>query len=350
MNCWQAEVKRKMQTRMKDVNIKFTQYKKGDIITGNIVMITKRGAVVNIGGMKDGIVPIDEVDSVYKVGDAILVMVTDQIDEFGCIVLDAKNVNRAIEQREKIKDLKIGTTITFTAQDVTTAGIKGELLGYTVFLPYSQCSKDDYVSRDNLKNREIQAVIIELNSLSKSMVCSTKLLQKTVDYSAIEINVNDIVTGVPIKVFDKYAIIMLHDGLKAKISIQDASYEHINSLSEVLEENKEYEFKVLDKTIDNSKINLGLKQLRVNPLDEIFATINLGDEHSGVVERIFPSGALIRLDNGLTAFALTRENSENVNTATHHIYKLGATVNGYISNIDSENHKLNIITLKKKEQ
>ena len=171
-----------MQT-MKDINIKFTHYKRGDIITGTIVMITKRGAIVNIGGMKDGIVPIDEFDAnVYKEDDAILVMVTDKVDEYGCIVLDAKNVNRAIEQRERIKDLKIGSTFTFTAKDITPSGIKGEVLGYNVFLPYSQCSKDDYVARDNLKEHEMDAVIIELNSLAKSIVCSTKLLQKTVDY------------------------------------------------------------------------------------------------------------------------------------------------------------------------
>jgi molecular chaperone DnaK (HSP70) len=87
-------------------------------------------------------------------------------------------------------------------------------------------------------------------------VCSTKLLQTVVDYSNFEIEVNDIVTGTPIKVMDKYAIVMLHDGLKAKISIQDASYEHINSLNEILEENKEYEFKVLDKTMDKETVNL----------------------------------------------------------------------------------------------
>ena len=221
-----------MQT-MKDVNIKFTHYKKGDIITGTIVMITKRGAVVNIGGMKDGIVPIEEVDSVYKEGDAILVMITDKVDEYGCIILDAKNVNKAIEQREKVKNLKIGSTFSFLVKDITASGIKGEICGYNVFLPYSQCSKEDYVSRDNLKDREVTAVILELNSLQKSIVCSTKLLQKTVDYSNIEIDVNDIVTGTAIKVNDKYAIIMLKDGLKAKLNIQDASYERINSLTDI---------------------------------------------------------------------------------------------------------------------
>ena len=113
-----------MQT-MKDVNIKFTHYKKGDIITGTIVMITKRGAIVNIGGMKDGIVPIDELDSVYKEDDAILVMVTDKVDEYGCIILDAKNVNKALIQREKIKDLKVGSIFNFTVKDISTSGIKG---------------------------------------------------------------------------------------------------------------------------------------------------------------------------------------------------------------------------------
>ncbi len=338
-----------MQTRMNDFNINFTQYKKGDIITGTIVMLTKRGAIVNIGGMKDGIVPKEELDSVYKEGDAILVMVTGKIDDYGCIVLDAKNVNKAIEQREKIKNLKIGSSFKFVVTDILASGIKGEFVGYSVFLPYSQCTKEDFLIRNNLKDREIEAVIIEVNSLQKSIVCSTKLLQKTVDYSNIQINVNDVVAGVAIKVFDKYAIIMLKDGLKAKLSIKDASYEHIESLHEILEENREYEFKVLDKNADNSQISVGLKQLKPNPLDEVFRQIKLGDGYNGVVEKIYPSGALIKLDNGLTAFALTKENSENINTATHHIYKLGDKVNGYISNIDLENYKLNIITLKKKD-
>lgn len=89
--------------------------------------------------------------------------------------------------------------------------------------------------------------------------------------------------------------------------------------------------------------------MKENPLDALFDEIQLGDEVTGVVEKIFPSGALIRLENGLTAFALTQENSERVNTATHYLYKLGATVSGYISAKDLERKKLNIITKKKKQ-
>lgn len=339
-----------MQEKMRNMTINFTQYKKGDIITGTIVMIGKAGAIVNIGGMRDGIVPIDQLDKVYKEGDAILVMVTDKIDEAGCIVLNAKDVNRAIQQKEMVSSIKIGSTITFKIQDVAQAGLKGEFVDYSVFLPYSQCSRDDYNDKNELKDREVEAVVLELNSLQKSMVVSTKLLKKTVDTSNIHLKINDIVDGTVIKVFDKYAIVMLKEGVKAKISIQDLSYDKVSSMQDVLEENKEYQFKVLDVNYDFSRISLGLKQMKDDPYEAIFNEIQIGDEVSGVVEKIFPSGAMIRLDNGLTAFALTQENSERVNTATHYLYKLGSQVNGYISNKDEERRKLNIITKKKKTE
>lgn len=339
-----------MQEKMKNMSIEFTQYKKGDIITGTIVMIGKNGVIVNIGGMRDGIVPIDQVDKIYKEGDAILVMVTDKIDEAGCIVLNAKDVNRAIQQREMVSNVRVGSTINFKIKDVGTAGLKGEFCDFSVFLPYSQCSKEDYLDKNSLKDREVDAVVLELNSLQKSMVVSTKILKKTVDHSNINLKIGDVVDGTVIKVFEKYAIVMLKDGVKAKISIQDLSYEKVDSMTDILEENKEYQFKVLDTNYDFSRISLGLKQMKENPLDAIFDETQLGDEVSGVVEKIFPTGALIRLDNGLTAFALTQENSERVNTATHYIYKLGATVSGYISNKDLERKKLNIITKKKKTE
>lgn len=338
-----------MQEKMKNMSIEFTQYKKGDIITGTIVMIGKSGAIVNIGGMRDGIVPIDQLDEIYKEGDAILVMVTEKIDDAGCIILNARDVNRAIQQREMVSSVRVGSTINFKIKDVGSAGLKGEFCDYSVFLPYSQCSREDYLDKNSLKDREVDAVVLELNSLQKSMVVSTKILKKTFDTKNINLKINDIVDGTVIKIFDKYALVMLKDGVKGKISIQDLSYEKVGSMADVLEENKEYQFKVLDVNYDFSRISLGLKQMKENPLDAVFDEVQLGDEVSGVVEKIFPSGALIRLENGLTAFALTQENSERVNTATHYLYKLGATVSGYISAKDLERKKLNIITKKKKQ-
>lgn len=338
-----------MQDKMKDFNINFTNYKKGDIITGTIVMIGKSGAIVNIGGMRDGVIPITELDKVYKEGDAILVMVTDKIDEAGCIVLNARDVNKAIQQREQISDIKVGSTIEFSIQNVGTAGLSGEFCDFQVFLPYSQCSKEDYNSKDELKGREIEAVVLEINSLQKSMVVSSKMLKKVVDTSNIKIKEGDIVTGTAFKVMDKYALVMLQQGVKAKISIQDLSYEKVDSMTDLITEGETYDFKVLECNGDYSRISLGLKQMKENPLDAIFEEVSLGDELTGVVEKIYPTGAMIRLENGLTAFALTQENSERVNTATHYIYKLGQTVTGYISNKDEDRKKLNIITKKKKD-
>ena len=215
-----------------------------------------------------------------------------------------------------------------------------------MFLPYSQCATKDYVNRDSLINREITAIVIELNNIKKSIVCSTKLLEAN---QTIPVQINEVLNGTIIKLEDKYAIVLLENGAKAKLSISDASYEHINSLKDVIELNKNYDFKIIDTNSDYSRISVGLKQLKENPLDIQFNQLKIGDEVSGEVVKILPVGAVIRLDNGLTALAITKENSDRANVATHYLYKLNSRVNGVISKINRENHKINILTNRKRE-
>ena len=62
--------------KMKDFDITMTHYNRGDIITGTIVMIGEKEVTVAIGGLREGVFPRSELDSAFKLGDAILVMVT----------------------------------------------------------------------------------------------------------------------------------------------------------------------------------------------------------------------------------------------------------------------------------
>ena len=330
--------------KMKDFNINMTQYNRGDIITGTIVMIGEKDVVVAIGGLKEGVFPKEELDPAFKIGDAILVMVTGEIDDKGCLVMTHANVNKALEDKEKLKNLRVGSEFSFKVSDLNNSGLLGDFMGYRVFLPFSQCTTQDYIDKDKLKNREIDAIVIELNNILKSIVCSTKLLQNT---NVEPIEEGETISGTVIKIEDKYAIILLANGSKAKLSITDASYDRINSLKDILNLNDVRDFRVLETNTDFSRISVGLKQLQENPQDKIFNELSLGDEVEGEVVKILPVGAVIKLDNGLTALAITRENSDRADVATHHIYKLKARVNGVISHLNNEKKKINIITNKK---
>lgn len=332
--------------KMKDFNMNMTQYNRGDIITGTIVMIGEKEVIVSIGGLKEGAFPKEELPEAFKCGDAILVMVTGEIDDKGCLVMTHTGVNKAIQDKEKLQNLKVSSELKFKVNDINNSGLLGEFMGYRVFLPYSQCLPEDYMNRENLKDREITAIVIELDNLKKSIVCSTKLLQNV---SIEPVEIGQVVEGTIIKLEEKYAIVMLKTGSKAKLSISDASHTRIDNLNEVVELNKEYSFKVLDANIDYSKISVGLKQLTESPRQKLFESINLGDAVTGEVVKILPVGAVIKLENGLTALAITKENSDRANVATHHIYKLGATVSGYVSYKNDEKQKLNIITKVKKD-
>ena len=333
--------------KMKDFDITMTHYNRGDIITGTIVMIGEQEVTVAIGGLREGVFPREELDGAFKLGDAILVMVTGEIDEKGCLVMTHANVNKAIEDREKLKNLKVGSELDFQVNNISNYGLHGEFMGYKVFLPYSQCTHKEFQDKENLKNREITAIVIELDNIKKAIVCSTKLLLQE-EFEPVEIG--QVIKGTIIKLEDKYAIALLQNGAKAKMSISDASYQKISKLSDIVELNKEYTFKVLDVNTDFSKISIGLKQLKENPMHAIFDSMNLGDIVEGEVVKILPVGAVIKLDNGLNAMAITKDNSDRANVATHYIYKLNSRVRGYVSHKDDERKKINIITNMKNDQ
>lgn len=332
--------------KMKDFDITMTHYNRGDIITGTIVMIGAKEVTVAIGGLREGVFPREELDPAFKLGDAILVMVTGEIDEKGCLVMTHANVNKIIEDKEKLKNLKVGSELSFKVNDINNYGLLGDFMGYRVFLPFAQCSRADFIEKDKLKDREISAIVIELDNIKKSIVVSTKLMEQE---NITPVEIGEVVKGTIIKLEDKYAIALLTNGAKAKLSISDASHTRINNLNEIVELNKEYDFKILDTNTDFSRISVGLKQLIESPTEKIFNSLNLGDEVEGEVIKILPIGAVIKLDNGLNSIAITKDNSDRANVATHHIYKLGARVKGYVSHKDYERHKINIITNVKKE-
>lgn len=332
--------------KMKDFNISMTQYNRGDIITGTIVMIGAKEVVVALGGLKEGVFPKEELDAAFKIGDAILVMVTGEVDEKGCLVVTHANVNKALENKEKLKNLKVGSELSFKVNDINNSGLLGDFMGYRVFLPFSQCTSEDFKNRENLKDREVSVIVIELDNIKKSIVGSTKLLELQ---NITPLEIGQTILGTVIRIEEKYAIVFLKNGSKAKLSITNASHDRIAHINQVVELDKEYEFKVLDVNTDYSKIDIGLKQLKAHPLDEVFQTLKMGDIVEGEVVKILSVGAVVKLDNGASAMALTKDNTDRANVATHHLYKLNSRVRGVISYINYETHKINIQTSLKKD-
>lgn len=332
--------------KMKDFNISMTQYNRGDIITGTIVMIGAKEVVVALGGLKEGVFPKEELDAAFKIGDAILVMVTGEVDDKGCLVVTHANVNKALENKEKLKNLKVGSELSFKVNDINNSGLLGDFMGYRVFLPFSQCTSEDFKNRENLKDREVSVIVIELDNIKKSIVGSTKLLELQ---NITPLEIGQTILGTVIRIEEKYAIVFLKNGSKAKLSITNASHDRIAHINQVVELDKEYEFKVLDVNTDYSKIDIGLKQLKAHPLDEVFQTLKMGDIVEGEVVKILSVGAVVKLDNGASAMALTKDNTDRANVATHHLYKLNSRVRGVISYINYETHKINIQTSLKKD-
>ena len=151
------------------------QYLRGEIITGTILSRDDKVAKVNIGGMNIGVIDSATLPSVYKVGDAVLVVVSSDYDKNGEIMLDYKTAND--NANSPLINLKVGDILRVILTSVGPVGLHGKQAGYEVFLPYSQMPIDDVNHKEKFVDKEIDVVIMQLNLYKNTVVVSTKLLK-----------------------------------------------------------------------------------------------------------------------------------------------------------------------------
>ena len=118
----------------------FVQINDAEIITGNVVGLTKTDVVINIGFKSDGLVSLNEFRDIpnLKVGDDVEVMVVEKEDRAGHLHLSRKSA-RIFRAWERIVEVhKTGEVITGTVTSKTKGGLIVDVFGMETFLPGSQ--------------------------------------------------------------------------------------------------------------------------------------------------------------------------------------------------------------------
>jgi 4-hydroxy-3-methylbut-2-enyl diphosphate reductase len=89
------------------------------------------------------------------------------------------------------------------------------------------------------------------------------------------------------------------NGNDCLVHISDISWTKINDPSEILEIGKSYDFKCLKLDRENNRVSLGYKQLQRTPYEIAIDKYPVGTVVKGKVERIFPYGAFISIEDGV---------------------------------------------------
>lgn len=320
----------------------YTQYRVGKRIKGTVISAGESGIYVAIGGKKDGFIDKSEASidgnydpADYKNGDVIFANITAIDKDY--VKLSKKEVDAdRIAEEEAEKALSAGE-FSLVMTEVVKDGLRGHMGQYTVFVPASQI-RIGYVNKlEDYKGKTLRLMIMppktkagevqegeaaqegeeapKTTHRKKYLVASQRMIlerEKKEKEDAFwgKLHVNDIVTG-KVKRFTPFGAFVSVDGFDCLAHISELSWNRITDPSTVLKIGDVKDFVVLKLDREAGRISLGYKQLQKKPYEVAAEKYPVGTVIKGKVERIFPYGAFISIEDGIDGLVHVSQISHN---------------------------------------
>jgi small subunit ribosomal protein S1 len=317
----------------------------GEMITGNVVGMTKTDVVINIGFKSDGLVSLNEFRDLtnLKIGDDVEVMVVEKEDREGHLHLSRKQA-RITRAWEKIVDMhRTGEVVTGIVTSKTKGGLIVDVYGMETFLPGSQIDVKPVTDYDQFVGKTMEFKVVKINEAIKNAVVSHKaLIESDIEAQRAEIisklEKGQVLEGTIKNITDFGAFLDL-GGLDGLLYITDISWGRISHPSEVLKLDQKLNVVVLDFDDEKKRISLGLKQLTPHPWDTLPENIREGEIVKGRVVNIEDYGAFLEILPGVEGLVHVSEITwANNPINAKEFFKLG------------DEHSAKIVTLNKDER
>ena len=323
----------------------FTNYKKGQMFDGVVVIKREEGCIFNIGGKNDAFLPKNEVEDYdnLKIGDRFKVIIINSKNEDGMLEVSKSMADNQIVATQNANKLKLGSRFTFVASEGNSNGLYSKMGEYTIFVPFAEISAAIRDTRRAI-GKQFEAIVTEIDREGKSIIASIKILEDQIKQNNESlfwnsIFINKIVKGTIKKILDYGAFVEV-GGIDCFLHISNISHKRIANPADILTVGQEYAFKVIEVDRDNKKVALSLKALEESPKLKAIKELEIGTTYQGQVVKILQFGAIIRLENGASGLLHIKNATESNNAQIYEIVKLDQVVIVEVIDKDEENERV----------
>lgn len=326
----------------------------GEIVTGEVIQVSNREIVVNLGCKKDGIIPREEftlegnqeLTDLFKEGDEIQAKVLKTDDGDGNILLSKKKlevnehwdeINNALENKsfvnaKIVKEVKGGVIAVYK-----------EVSG---FIPLSQLSDKFIDKADEFIGKTVPVKVTRVDQKRNKVVFSHKAFlseerQKKVQQIWDSLHVGDVVDGTVMR-FTEYGAFVDIGGIDGLLHISEISWGKLKHPQEALKIGEKIQVKILSMNTEKGKISLGLKQNRPEPWTVIDEKYQVGQAISGKIVQIKDYGAFVELEPGLDGLVHISEIAYKRVTNIADEISVGQEVTAKILEIDKDRKRISL--------
>ena len=329
-------------------------YKDGGLVKGKVKSVVKGGLMVNVGveaflpGSQVDIIPPKDLNEF--VGNVYEFKIVKVNDERKNIVLSRREVIEAerSEQRQRfLETVAIGDRVKGLVKNITDFGAFVDLSGMDGLLHITDMSwgRVNHPSELLHIGQELEVLILDVDRDKERVSLGLKQLSDN-PWADIEAKypIGSQVKGRVTKLLAYGAFVELEKGVEGLVHVSELSWtKRITRPSDVLSLDQEIEAIVLNISVEEQKISLGIRQLDENPWEAIENRFPVGTVISGAVRNLTPYGAFVALEEGIDGMIHVSDMSwtRKINHPSE-VLKKGDMVEARVLNIDKENQRVSL--------
>ena len=329
-------------------------YKDGGLVKGKVKSVVKGGLMVNVGveaflpGSQVDIIPPKDLNEF--VGNVYEFKIVKVNDERKNIVLSRREVIEAerSEQRQRfLETVAIGDRVKGLVKNITDFGAFVDLSGMDGLLHITDMSwgRVNHPSEILHIGQDLDVLILEVDRDKERVSLGLKQLSDN-PWADIEAKypIGSQVKGRVTKLLAYGAFVELEKGVEGLVHVSELSWtKRITRPSDVLSLDQEIEAIVLNISVEEQKISLGIRQLDENPWEAIENRFPVGTVISGAVRNLTPYGAFVALEEGIDGMIHVSDMSwtRKINHPSE-VLKKGDVVEARVLNIDKENQRVSL--------
>jgi len=325
----------------------------GDLVSGTIVKIDKEEVLVDIGYKSEGVIPARELSirhdvdpsEIVSLGDQIEALVLQKEDKEGRLILSKKRASyeRAWGRIEEFK--RQGKVVKGTVIEVVKGGLIVDV-GLRGFLPASLVELRRVRDLQQFVGKELECKIIELDKNRNNVVLSRRAYleeahsEQRKDFLA-NLKVGERRTGTVSSVVNFGAFVDL-GGVDGLVHVSELSWRHVDHPSEVVQVGQEIEVEVLSVEPERDRVSLSLKNTQEDPWQAFARAHGTGDTVTGVVTKLVPFGAFIKVADGIEGLAHISELAEGHIEVPEQVVQLGQEVQARVIDVELERRRISL--------
>ncbi len=329
-------------------------YREGGLVKGKVKSVVKGGLMVNVGveaflpGSQVDIIPPKDLNE--YVGNVYEFKIVKVNDERKNIVLSRREVIEAerSEQRQTfLETVKEGDKVQGIVKNITDFGAFIDLNGMDGLLHITDMSwgRVNHPSEVLHIGQTLEVLILEVDRDKERVSLGLKQMSDN-PWADIEKKypIGKHVKGRVTKLLAYGAFVELEKGVEGLVHVSELSWvKRISRPSDVLSLDQEIEAVVLNISVEEQKISLGIRQLEENPWDAIETRFPTGTVITGAVRNLTPYGAFVALEEGIDGMIHVSDMSwtRKINHPSE-VLKKGDVVEARVLNIDKENQRVSL--------